>query len=97
MTRTPCCILGCRCSTKHPCREWICEKHWKMVPKALKRQKAHIYRIARRSVRRRPLYAEWWKLPAGSTERLTALGLWRRCDQAWNACKEAAQRAAVGL
>lgn len=37
LMRTHCCILGCRRSTKHEYIAWICVKHWKLVPKKMKR------------------------------------------------------------
>lgn len=31
--REPCCIVGCKRTTKHTYSEWICGKHWKLVPR----------------------------------------------------------------
>ena len=97
MIRTPSCVFGCRCSTKPPQDEWICEKHWKTVPRSVKARFNATKRLIRRMLRRNPLYAEWWKFPPGSSRRFAGIALWKRHERAWSACKEAANDAAVGL
>lgn len=99
MTRIRCLVPYCRCSRRPDpdIREWICAKHWKMIPREIKATRAQRRREARRIVRRKPTYREYWKLPAGSADRLAAVGLWRRLDMAWRACKVAAIEAAAGI
>ncbi len=36
MSRTSCLVPFCGCTTKTPYVEWICAKHWKLVPVRLK-------------------------------------------------------------
>ena len=95
--RTRCCVIGCRRTTAKPHAEWICAKHWKTVPRQTKADYAAEKRQVRRILARKPVYAEWWKMPPGSSGRLAALGMWRRLDAVWARCKEAATEAAVGL
>lgn len=48
MDRLSCCIPGCRRTTKAGhLREWLCSKHWALVPKRLK----HLKRQAERKNR----------------------------------------------
>jgi len=39
VNRLPCLVPGCRRTTGEPCGEWICPKHWRVIP--LKRRKAY--------------------------------------------------------
>lgn len=97
MSRTPCVILGCRCSTREQYKEWVCQKHWSKVPRSLRQRYNAAKRLARRIIRRKPLYREWWKLQPGSSERFAAIRLWKRLDTLWARCRDAAQDAEVGL
>lgn len=46
--RTRCCVPGCkRTSTRFP-DEWICGRHWSLVPKKMKKVLARIHRKCRR-------------------------------------------------
>jgi hypothetical protein len=55
--RTSCCIPGCRCSTKHAFYEWICSKHWRLVPKETRVVYARVKRLHRRG--RKSTAAVW--------------------------------------
>jgi hypothetical protein len=57
---------------------------------ALKRQ-------ARKIIARKPLYREYWKYPPGSSDRLAAVAMWRRLDDAWARVRDAAIERAAGL
>lgn len=88
--RTPCAVPGCRCSTKDPYPEWVCAKHWRRVVPALRDRFNEQKRLARRIVRRKPLYRTWWLYPPGSSDRLAAIRLWRELDATWDRIKKAA-------
>lgn len=90
--RIPCIVPGCRRTRKanHVGDEWICEKHWRGVPKDVKRRKFVAYALWRKAVKKEPLTPVFWKLPAGSKARVRAVRLDRRCHKAWAACKAAA-------
>lgn len=95
--RLRCIVPYCRRTTKAEFREWVCAKHWTVVPKALRRAYRTAMRRARKIVGRRPEYREYWKLRPGSPERLSAVAMWRRVDGCWERCKRAAIEAAVGI
>lgn len=95
--RLSCCVPHCRRTTAEECREWICGKHWPLVPRALRGEWSRAKRRARRIVARKPEYREWWTLKAGSSDRLAAVALWRRLDSIWDRCKVAAIEKAVGI
>jgi hypothetical protein len=67
MARLTCLVPFCRCTTKEPFAEWICAKHWKLVPARLK----HLRRRIKVRLRRR------------ATEKLFAMQqrTWERCKQ----------------
>lgn len=94
--RLPCCVPFCRRTTKAGrFTDWICAKHWPLVSLETRGAYNLAKRRARRIIARRPIYCEYWKLPAGSPERLRAVRMWRRIDAAWARCKcEAIERAA---
>ncbi|CUA90888.1 hypothetical protein IMF23_04400 [Chelatococcus daeguensis] len=94
--RLPCCVPFCRRTTKAGrFTDWICAKHWPLVSLETRGAYNLAKRRARRIIARRPIYREYWKLPAGSPERLRAVRMWRRIDAAWARCKcEAIERAA---
>ena len=95
--RLACCVPFCGRTTKADFSEWVCAEHWRMVPRALRAEYGGIKRKARKILARKPLYREWWKLPAGSSERFAALGLFHRLDRVWARCKAAAIEGAAGL
>lgn len=95
--RLSCCVPFCRRTTKGNFREWICAKHWPLVPRALKAEWREAKRKTRRIVARKPSYREWWTLPPGSSDRLAAIRLWRKLDQCWERCKRAAIEGAAGI
>lgn len=45
-TRIPCSAPGCRrtCRANHDWQEWLCQKHWPLVPKRMRRAYAHARR-----------------------------------------------------
>ncbi len=95
--RLSCCVPYCRCTTKRNVSEWICGKHWRLVPRKLRSDYASAKRIARRLVARKPAYREWWAYPGGSSNRLAAVALRRRLDRLWDRCKTAAIEGAAGI
>lgn len=71
--RIRCCVPFCRRTTKAGrFGEWICAKHWPLVPASLKRRRAELRRIARRT------------LDADRLARISAADarLWERCKRA---------------
>jgi exonuclease I len=68
MARTPCLVPFCGRTTKEPYSEWICGKHWKLVPARMK----SLLRRLRARLRRR------------SDPKLTTMEnrTWQRCKRA---------------
>lgn len=99
--RVCCCVPFCRrtiaAAKLAPHIDWVCQLHWALVPRKLKRAYRADRARCRRIVRRRPIYREYWKLPGGSPQRLRAIAMWRRLDQAWANCKLAAIERAAGI
>lgn len=99
--RTACLVPGCRCTVAtdkiKPHSEWICAKHWVLIPRQLKLDYAAERRQAKRVIRRKPIYQEYWKLKPGCADRLAAVRMWRRLDQIWDKMKTAAIERAVGI
>ena len=64
--RLACCIPGCRRTSAMPYSEWICGKHWSLIPKARRR----IYQRAKR-LRKDPraLYRLWSRCKRIAIER----------------------------
>lgn len=98
--RIGCCVPFCR-STRGDRNgdplvrgmEWVCSKHWRMVPR---RDRARLSRAYRWYSRRFGENASW-TYPAGSPNRISAVRYgrhWRRC---WERCKRAAIEAAGGI
>ncbi len=96
-TRQSCCVPYCRRTCKPFHHEWICAIHWRMVSREAKRALRLTWRRARKVVARKPQYREYWTLPPGSPARLSAVAVWRRCEQAFERCKREAIERAVGL
>ena len=94
--RVPCLVLGCRC-TRRPFAdgwsEWICGKHWREVPRAMRRELSSIVRIYRRKFGDNG----YWQYPPGSPQRLEAVDLHNAWVAQWEQCKTAAQDAALGI
>lgn len=95
--RIACCVPFCRRTTGKPFKEWICARHWSVVPRSLRAELTAAKRQAKKITARKPLHREWWKYPAGSADRLSALGMWRRLDRIWDRCKTAAIETAGGI
>ena len=95
--RLSCCVPHCRRTTREDCREWICAKHWALVPRKLRAEYSRAKRVAKRIVARKPAYREWWTFAPGSSDRLAALALWRRLDAIWDGCKSTAIERAAGI
>lgn len=75
MTRLSCCVPHCthtrglrKADSGLMPEEWICELHWRAVPKRLKRLRSAARRMARRGEERRGLLIDRW--------------LWRECKRA---------------
>lgn len=89
--RLSCCVPFCRRTrAAGGCKEWVCGKHWSGVPAALRASYTAEKRLARRIVARKPLYREYWKMKPGCSDRLAAVAMWRKLDDAWNACRDKA-------
>jgi len=88
MRRLSCCIPFCRATRGNrkndplrPGFEWICSRHWRDVPAALKAEKRYWQRLSRRA-----------KAKGLETPRIHA-----RAFAAWEACKARAIETAMGL
>lgn len=97
--RLPCCVPFCRrtVSVEKGFREWICGDHWRCIPAPTKKRWRTVQGRVRRITTSRPDYREYWLMPAGSPDRLSAVRMWRSHDVAWAAMKAAAIEAAAGL
>lgn len=97
--RIRCCVPFCRrtVSADKGFDDWICCKHWRIVSYPTRAAYSLAKRRARRIVARRPSYRCFWKLRPGSPERLSAVAMWRRLDQAWETCKREAIERAAGI
>jgi hypothetical protein len=95
--RISCCVPYCRRTTSAEFREWVCGKHWPLVSRQTKATLRTAKARARRILRSKPQYREYWKLPPGSPARLSAVSMWARLDQAWANCKREAIERAVGI
>lgn len=88
--RIPCDVIGCRASSaaNAGCIGWLCSRHWRMVPKALRRRDRRIHRaLADRGYIRKAKRGYHLTTPRG--ERIGRA--------TWRSLVRAAQRAAVGL
>lgn len=97
--RLPCCAPFCRRTMRNDKGfiEWLCQKHWALVPRSTKAAYRTAKKRARAVLRRKPEYREYWTFPAGSPGRLSAVRMWRRLDQAWDNCKREAIERAAGI
>lgn len=99
--RITCCVPFCRRTIAAekiaPHKEWVCSVHWAGVSRKLKAEYNLAKRRARRILRFKPIYAEYWKLPGGSPGRLSAVAMWRRLDAAWEKCKAGAIEREAGI
>lgn len=96
--RLPCCVPFCRrtIGADKGYSEWICPKHWRVVPPEARAAYALARRRARWIIARKPIYREYWRLLPGSPARLSAVAMWRRVDTAWERCKRQAIERALG-
>ncbi|WP_018266476.1 hypothetical protein [Methylosinus sp. LW4] len=96
--RLPCCVPFCRrtIGADKGYSEWVCPKHWRLVSRETRAAYALARRRARRIIARKPIYREYWRLPAGSPARLSAVAMWRRVDSVWERCKRQAIERALG-
>lgn len=96
--RVHCSVPFCK-RTRRPngSDEWVCGKHWALVPRQTRAAYNLAKRRSRRIIARKPLYREYWKLSPGSPARLSAVAMWRRVDSAWERCKREAIERAAGL
>ncbi|WP_159953151.1 hypothetical protein [Rhizobium sp. 18065] len=96
--RISCCVPYCRRTTiGKGFNEWICGKHWPLVPRSTKAAWRTTKKRVRAVIRRKPEYREWWLFPSGSPARLSAVKMWRRHDNAWERCKREAIERAAGI
>lgn len=91
--RISCCIPFCRRTTKHECQEWICGKHWPLVPRHMRRRDSKLVRLYLRRYGK----TSFWQMPAGSPQRIAAIKLSRICETSWTACKKQAIERAAGI
>lgn len=94
LDRLHCCVPHCR-RTKgwHVEAEWICGKHWSVLPAYLRQRKNGLFRL----YRRRFGNSGFWEFPPGSDKRIEAIRLERMCAAAWRLCVRAAIERAVGI
>lgn len=97
--RISCCVPFCRHTrglrkgeTALP-NEWVCGKHWSMVPK---KHRARLSR-ALRWYRRRFGDNGYWTYPPGSKQRISAIRYAKHWSKCWELCKRAAIETAGGL
>ncbi|RWF63913.1 MAG: hypothetical protein EOQ34_30070 [Mesorhizobium sp.] len=99
--RIACCVPFCRRSIAKDRNgghtDWICGVHWPGVSRKLKAEYNLAKRRARRIIRRKPIYREYWKLPPGSPGRCSAVAMWARLDSIWARCKRDAIERAAGI
>lgn len=93
--RISCCVPFCRrtCRNDEGYVEHLCGKHWRLADKHLRRRRGKI----ERRYRRRFGNTGFWEYPAGSSERIEAVRLWRLLDRLWERCKKQAIERAVGI
>ncbi len=99
MTRIRCCIPFCNRTRRHDesVGEWICAEHWREVPKAKRAAWNRVRKKLRKACAINPGVKQFWSLPSGSPERLSAVRLWRVHDRIWSAVKRAAMEKAGGI
>lgn len=97
MGRLGCCVPFCRRSRPGNEGEWICSVHWPMVSRRTKARRRLHHRFVRREIRRNPMVAEYWKMPAGSAERIKAVRMWGLSAVIWERCKREAIERAGGI
>lgn len=93
--RTPCCVPHCR-RTKTLTQggtEWICGRHWPLVPKYMRRRDSM---LLRRYIKRFGKTA-FWEFPAGSKKRIEAARLARLLDKSWAIIRKQAIERAMGI
>lgn len=97
--RIPCAVPYCRrtLGRDRGYREWICGKHWALLPKRTRRRYSRARRIMRKRIERDATYSTPWKYPAGSPERIAAVKAWRTFDRVWQRIKEQAIERAMGI
>ena len=71
--------------------EWICSKHWPLVPRSLKARRRALIRQWRRLTRRYGTSA-FWELAPGSGPRIRLVRLERTIRYTWERCRAAAGR-----
>lgn len=92
--RTACLVPGCNCGTRQDVgREWICGRHWRTIPSAVKRPLFD----TRRQYRKRHGDVPYWQMPAGSLKRMDAIRLHDEWWAAWSRVKTHAIERALGI
>lgn len=101
--RLQCCVPYCRRSMRNDegYSEWICGKHWPLVPRALKSRKRQLNRRVKR------LKRMWDNDPVAQARiegsgrylkyRRTLQRAYQASYAAWEECKRAAIEAAAGI
>ncbi|MFC5509337.1 hypothetical protein [Bosea massiliensis] len=95
-TRIHCCVPFCRRTTAKPYSEWICGKHWPLVPKRVKlfRRRADASLDRARAAMAAILDMSDERYP----DTMIALNkAHRRSQRAWERCKRFAIERAMGL
>lgn len=93
--RIPCLVVGCRCTARadRVSHEWICGKHWRLVP----RPKLMALSLIARRYRKTFGDNGYWQFPPVSEKRIAAVRTHGEWLDLWNEVKTIAQESAVGL
>ena len=95
--RITCCVPFCKRTIAKerldPNTEWVCQIHWKNVPKAARRLLTFTYRRYKRHFGDN----RFWHYPGGSKPRLACLAAERANLAAWEECKRLAIEGAAGI
>ncbi len=94
--RLLCCVPFCSRTTAKPFAEWICAKHWPLVPRKVKafRRKADAAAARAKAVCEALTGLDDARYPDAMLAKRKAYG---RSGRAWERCKRAAIEAAMGI
>lgn len=91
--RINCAVPLCRRTLKADSGEWLCGKHWMLIPKNRRRVFSRINRQYRKQFGDNP----FWRYPPGSPKRLACVRLDRRWRRTWARLKRLAIERALGI
>ena len=99
--RIPCCVPFCRRTVAReaitPNTEFLCRRHWALVPKSLKRRKRQSERVAERSDARFRAHYSANNCSSTEIELSRALAAMALARAVWARCKRTVIEKAVGL